>query len=202
MRCQDRRGRTGRGEMLPPVNAARCGTTLRSRFVPLACVHEGAAIEPALLPSWCRRWDSNPHEGHPSAVFKTAASAIPPLRHAQSRVLRVSGVLEATTGFEPVNGGFADLCLRPLGYVAPLAPRHRSRRMAAPRGFEPRFTDPKSGVLPLDEGATGARISLRGGTRGSGAEDGTRTRDPHLGKVMLYQLSHFRPILTSSRPAP
>jgi hypothetical protein len=26
----------------------------------------------------------------------------------------------------------------------------------------------------------------------SGAEDGTRTRDPHLGKVMLYQLSHFR----------
>ena len=30
-----------------------------------------------------------------------------------------------------------------------------------------------------------------------GAEDGTRTRDPHLGKVMLYQLSHFRP-----RPLP
>jgi hypothetical protein len=28
--------------------------------------------------------------------------------------------------------------------------------------------------------------------RGDGAEDGTRTRDPHLGKVMLYQLSHFR----------
>src|SRR4030095_6976062 len=26
----------------------------------------------------------------------------------------------------------------------------------------------------------------------NGAEDGIRTRDPHLGKVMLYQLSHFR----------
>ena len=26
----------------------------------------------------------------------------------------------------------------------------------------------------------------------NGAEDGTRTRDPHLGKVMLYQLSHVR----------
>ena len=26
----------------------------------------------------------------------------------------------------------------------------------------------------------------------SGADDGTRTRDPHLGKVMLYQLSHIR----------
>jgi hypothetical protein len=29
----------------------------------------------------------------------------------------------------------------------------------------------------------------------NGAEDGTRTRDPHLGKVMLYQLSHFRPLV-------
>ena len=27
---------------------------------------------------WCGRRDSNPHEGCPSAVFKTAASAIPP----------------------------------------------------------------------------------------------------------------------------
>src|SRR6187397_1739040 len=33
----------------------------------------------------------------------------------------------------------------------------------------------------------------------TGAEDGTRTRDPHLGKVMLYQLSHFRPMLDHSR---
>ncbi len=73
--------------------------------------------------------------------------------------------------------------------------------LAAPRGFEPRFTDPKSGVLPLDEGAAEYPDSLRG-EEGSGAEDGTRTRDPHLGKVMLYQLSHFRPIRTNNRPAP
>ena len=58
--------------------------------------------------------------------------------------------------------------------------------LAAPRGFEPRFTDSKSAVLPLDEGAA-VRDEM------NGAEDGTRTRDPHLGKVMLYQLSHFRP---------
>ena len=31
-----------------------------------------------------------------------------------------------------------------------------------------------------------------------GADDGTRTRDPHLGKVMLYQLSHFRSIFATT----
>src|SRR5215207_838888 len=65
-------------------------------------------------------------------------------------------------------------------------------RLAAPRGFEPRLTDPKSAVLPLDEGAAVPEVDLGYG-EGNGAEDGTRTRDPHLGKVMLYQLSHFRP---------
>ena len=58
--------------------------------------------------------------------------------------------------------------------------------LAAPRGFEPRFTDPKSAVLPLDEGAAGPR------DEGIGAEDGVRTRDLNLGKVALYQLSYFR----------
>jgi hypothetical protein len=29
-------------------------------------------------------------------------------------------------------------------------------------------------------------------TCGFGADDGIRTRDPHLGKVVLYQLSHVR----------
>ena len=64
--------------------------------------------------------------------------------------------VEATTGFEPVNNGFADHRLRPLGYVAQTRGRSHPCRivLAAPRGFEPRFTDPKSGVLPLDEGAS------------------------------------------------
>ena len=38
------------------------------------------------------------------------------------------------------------------------------------------------------------RISPRPRPRGDshGADDEIRTRDPHLGKVMLYQLSHVR----------
>ena len=75
--------------------------------------------------------------------------------------------------------------------------RSFSRRIvAAPGRFERPFTDPKSAVLPLDDGAEDprheARRSVPAGQK-NGAEDGTRTRDPHLGKVMLYQLSHFRP---------
>src|SRR6476469_1114959 len=65
--------------------------------------------------------------------------------------------------------------------------------LAAPRGFEPRFTDSKSAVLPLDEGAAAGILERRPAPgQENGAEDGTRTRDPHLGKVMLDQLSHFR----------
>ena len=35
-------------------------------------------------------------------------------------------------------------------------------------------------------------LSRRDGRDSLRADDGIRTRDPHLGKVMLYQLSHVR----------
>ena len=41
-------------------------------------------------------------------------------------------------------------------------------------------------AAPVGETATAADL------RSLGADDGIRTRDPHLGKVMLYQLSHVR----------
>jgi|SwirhirootsSR3_FD_contig_121_633696_length_1480_multi_4_in_0_out_0_2 hypothetical protein len=49
-----------------------------------------------------------------------------------------------------------------------------------------------------------SRPSHRGGNPGDGldlfrADDGIRTRDPHLGKVMRYQLRYVRLCLTSQR---
>ncbi len=35
--------------------------------------------------------------------------------------------------------------------------------------------------------------------RGERAENGTRTRDPNLGKVVLYQLSYFRKMVKRRR---
>ena len=36
----------------------------------------------------------------------------------------------------------------------------------------------------------------------SGAENETRTRDPNLGKVVLYQLSYFRKIILQAKSNP
>ena len=50
-----------------------------------------------------------------------------------------------------------------------------------------------SGSARIGRVRVGCRWASALGGQRNGAEDGTRTRDPHLGKVMLYQLSHFRP---------
>ena len=64
---------------------------------------------------------------------------------------------EAPGGFEPPNGGFADLCLT-------------------------------TWLRRQNEGGRG-RLSTASPPR---AGNGTRTRDPNLGKVVLYQLSYSR----------
>jgi hypothetical protein len=46
--------------------------------------------------------------------------------------------------------------------------------------------------MALDIRSTVRASGLRDGIRRLRADDGIRTRDPHLGKVMLYQLSHVR----------
>ena len=59
-------------------------------------------------------------------------------------------------------------------------------------GFEPVYTDLQSVASPLGH-STAGNLPPRGlGENSLRADDGIRTRDPHLGKVMLYQLSHVR----------
>jgi hypothetical protein len=57
--------------------------------------------------------------------------------------------VEATSGFEPLNRGFADLPLRPLGYVASDACR---------RGPAVRSATPRVVWLPLEDSNLGSRI--------------------------------------------
>ena len=57
-------------------------------------------------------------------------------------------------------------------------------------GFEPVYTALQGAASPLGQ-PTLSNLNLKD-FRKVRADDGTRTRDPHLGKVMLYQLSHIR----------
>ena len=107
--------------------------------------------------------------------------------------------LVGDTGFEPVTSSVS----RKRATTAPTAhvqlsgeqPRwvpdlNRCRRICSPL---PRLSaNPPRGSLHVRARA-GARDPLR-------ADDGIRTRDPHLGKVMLYQLSHVR--VLAERPWP
>jgi hypothetical protein len=53
------------------------------------------------------------------------------------------------------------------------------------------YTDLQSVASPLGH-STGEPLPIGTGRDSLRADDGIRTRDPHLGKVMLYQLSHVR----------
>ena len=74
--------------------------------------------------------------------------------------------------------------------------------MEATPGFEPGVKALQASALPLGHVAIKPLRTIRTTERCTGADDGVRTRDPHLGKVMLYQLSHVRaqePIIPTRR---
>ena len=76
-----------------------------------------------------------------------------------------------------------------------------TRRLEATSGFEPEMKALQASALPLGHVAPKANLLskradpsnlIRPAPAGNGADNGVRTRDPHLGKVVLYQLSHVR----------
>ena len=74
------------------------------------------------------------------------------------------------------------------------------QNLEATPGFEPGVKALQASALPLGHVAIPWRLSLQRPVKqepdrpsdDNGADNGIRTRDPHLGKVMLYQLSHVR----------
>lgn len=57
-------------------------------------------------------------------------------------------------------------------------------------------------ALPLGHVAAQKGPAARPAPHSHGADNGIRTRDPHLGKVVLYQLSHVRVRERSIQNAP
>ena len=66
------------------------------------------------------------------------------------------------------------------------------KTMEATPGFEPGVKALQASALPLGHVADEKGRSLNRPSTCDGADNGARTRDPNLGKVVLYQLSHVR----------
>ncbi len=99
-------------------------------------------------------------------------------QHGNVRGLAVGG-----TGFEPATSSVS----RKRATTAPTA---LGTKMEVATGFEPVWTALQAAASPLGHATNEAGIRHRGCCLR--ADDGTRTRDPHLGKVMRYQLRYIR----------
>ena len=59
-------------------------------------------------------------------------------------------------------------------------------------GFEPVYTALQAAASPLGHATGVVDTTSDLENQATGADDETRTRDPHLGKVMRYQLRYIR----------
>ena len=75
-------------------------------------------------------------------------------------------------------------------YRASVFGRAPAQVLEAKPGFEPGVKALQASALPL--GHFAEKGPLETVRKCNGADNGARTRDPNLGKVVLYQLSHVR----------
>ena len=102
---------------------------------------------------------------------RSSQTKAPFVRTAQYRLERTTGLVDALRAPTPRAKAFGRILKPPTGRFLDGIPPHR---------FEP----------PMCSKTKTAGVCL--GCKISGADNGARTRDPHLGKVVLYQLSHVR----------
>ena len=153
----------------------------------------GAGIEPATFSVSGRRAPAAP----------TALELGIPLRSTGSGpLLRPGPVSEPVPRYSIFNEARFHCANRPRGGGGN---RTRVQGFAGPclshSATPPAPTFP-GGIMALDIRSTVRACGQRDGIRRLRADDGIRTRDPHLGKVMLYQLSHVRMWCTPNRAYP
>ena len=103
---------------------------------------------------------------------------MPAARRAPRAASATGAAEEAPGGFEPPNGGFADLCLTTW----------LRRRYEGGAAVGRRPPEAVGGASRPHQ----RRHRVAAGLPVSRAGNRTRTGDPHLGKVVLYQLSYSR----------
>ena len=97
-------------------------------------------------------------------------------------------MLVRDTGIEPVTSSVSGK-RSPAELIAP------GRKTEVETGIEPVCTALQAVASPLGHSTVGVDASLH-----LRADDGIRTRDPHLGKVMRYQLRYIRVPRARSSP--
>ena len=93
------------------------------------------------------------------------------------------------TGIEPVTSSVSGKRAT-AALIAPVKAIELSGEVAT--GIEPAYTALQAAASPLGHATVVESSTSEPASRFTGADDETRTRDPHLGKVMRYQLRYIR----------
>ncbi len=140
-----------------------------------------AGSDPLRIPGFepLRNPGSTRTDTEPTRMANTATPE-PALSQVRGRLLLVGD-----TGLEPVT---SSVSRKRASQTAPIA---RAVRLEVETGFEPVYTALQAVASPLGHSTVKAFVPSRK-ARKPRADNETRTRDPNLGKVVLYQLSYVR----------